>query len=264
MHSTNHEGQVVLVTGASTGIGRALALRLGRAGAHLGLLARGAERLDALKAELGPDVQALTLVADVTDPEATRAAVDRLAGHFGRLDLAIANAGASMNARFEAAELEVFHRMMDVNYFGALHTARFARPHLEASGGGLMFVSSILGKRGMATRSGYAAAKFAVHGLFESLRAEWADSGIHVGLVAPGYTETEIRFNALGPDGQPRRERGVTRGRVMSADDAAKAIVTAAARRRREVVLTAPGKFMVQLNRFFPALADRVAARATA
>ena len=139
--------------------------------------------------------------------------------------------------------------------------ARHALPWLEASRGSLVFVSSVVGKRGFPTRSGYAASKFAVHALFESLRVEWAGRGIHVGLVAPGYTSTGIRESALGEDGKPRREQGRTSGGVMTAEEAAVAILDATSRRRREVVLTAGGKAMVWLNKWLPRVADRVAAR---
>ncbi len=255
------QGRSVLITGASAGIGRALGLALGRAGAHVGLVARRAHRLQALVDELGPSAQATILVGDVSDEVFVREAVATFVAEAGGLDLVITNAGISMNGLLEETETAVFQRMMDVNYFGSLFFARQAMAHLEKSRGSLVFVSSIVGKRGFATRSGYAASKFAVHALFESLRVEWADKGIHVGIVAPGYTDTEIRQVALGPDGQPTGDLGHTSGGVMSAGDAATAILRAAARRRREVILTRGGNLMVWLNKLVPHLADRAAAK---
>jgi dehydrogenase/reductase SDR family member 7B len=255
------KGKSVLVTGASAGIGRALGLALGRAGAHVGLIARREERLRALVDEIGPAGRATVLVGDVSDEEFVAEAIRTLVAEAGGLDLVINNAGISMNGLFEETETSVFQRMMDVNYFGSLYCARHAMTHLEQSRGSLVFISSIVGKRGFPTRSGYAASKFAVHGLFECLRVEWADKGIHVGIVAPGYTDTEIRQEALGPDGQPRRVAGQTSGDVMSAEDAADAILRTAARRRREVVLTGGGNVMVWLNKLAPRIADRLAAR---
>ncbi len=259
--SSHFTDRVVLVTGASSGIGRALALSLGRAGAKLGILARRRERLSALVDELGPQAEVLALTCDVTSDEACRRAVQSLAERFGGIDLVINNAGVSMNGGFDETELSVFQQMMNVNYFGSLHIARHAAPFLERSQGGLIFVSSIVGKRGFPSRSGYSASKFAVHALFESLRVEWASRGVHVGLVAPGYTETEIRERALGADGLPRRQQGRTVGKVMSAADAAAAIIEAAARRRREVILTPGGKAMVWINKLSGRLADKLAAR---
>jgi dehydrogenase/reductase SDR family member 7B len=259
------KGRTALVTGASSGIGWALAMKLAEAGVgHIGLLARRADRLHMLARAIGPRCAVTVLPADLTDPEATQRAIDTLAERAGGIDLVFANAGASMNARFEDTPMEVHHRMMAVNYFGAVHTAKWSLPHLERSGGGLVFVSSVVGKRGFPTRSGYSASKFAVHALFESLRSEWVGRGVHIGLVAPGFTDTEIRSAALGADGLPRGASAATHGRVMSASDAAAAIVDVAAHRRREVVLTRAGRAMVWLNKLLPSLADRVAARAMA
>ncbi len=253
--------KVVLITGASSGIGAAVARDLAGSGARLGLLARRGDRIDALIDELGPSVECIPLVCDVTDESACQKAIDTLVERFGGIDCVINNAGVSMNGLFDETALSVFHTMMDVNYFGSLYIARHASSHLERSEGSLIFVSSIVGKRGFPTRSGYSASKFAVHALFESLRVEWAPRGIHVGLVAPGYTATEIRKSALGSDGAPRGEDAMTVGKVMSAAEAAAAIVKAAAKRRREVILTPGGKAMVWINKLSGSLADRLAAR---
>ena len=257
-------GKTALITGASSGIGRATALALGRAGARVAILARRADKLEALRDELGPQVPTLPLVVDVTEADACRDAVARVAETWGGLDLLINNAGISMNARFDDADLGVFHQMMDVNYFGSLYMARFAQPWLARSRGHVIFVTSVVGKRGFPTRSGYSAAKFAVHGLFETLRVEWADTGIHVGLVAPGYVDTNIREKALGEAGTPREKKGFTRGHVMTAEECAEEILTAARRRQRERVLSAGGRFMVALNHLLPGVADRIAKHATA
>lgn len=257
-HAARLEGKVVLITGASSGIGRSLALELGRAGAKLGVLARRADRLNALAAEIGTQSEVCVLPCDVSNDAACKEAVQTLAAEHGAIDLAINNAGVSMNTMFEDTDVGVFRRLMDVNYFGSLYIARHCLPHLERSRGGLVFVSSIVGRRGFPTRSGYCASKFAVHALFESLRVEWADKGVHVGIVAPGYTDTEIRRSALG--GGPAAAKPV--GEVMSSEAAARAIIGAAVLRKREVILTTSGRAMVWLNKLFPALADRAAALA--
>ncbi len=250
--------KVVLVTGASSGIGQALALELGRAGAKLGIIARRADRLEALAAELADSTDVVVLPCDVSDDDACKAAVDRLAAELGAIDLVINNAGVAMNTLFADTDVDVFRRLMDVNYFGSLYIARHALPHLERSAGGVVFVSSVVGRRGFPTRSGYSASKFAVQALFESLRVEWAPRGVYVGLVAPGYTDTEIRRSALGAEEAPAK----TVGQVMSSEAAARAIIRAAALRKREVTLTGTGRAMVWLNKLLPSLADRAAARA--
>jgi len=258
MSRVSVHGRRYLVTGASSGIGAALARLLASRGATVGVVARRADRLEALASSFAPG-RVVPLPADLTDPEEARRVVEA----FGKDGLhgVVNNAGASMNARFDEAALSVFHDMMAVNYFASLYVARYARPFLERTGGSLVFVSSVVGKRGMPTRSGYSAAKFAVHALFESLRVEWADTGIHVGIVAPGYVDTDIRQHALGADGQARGDAGFTAGRVMTAEQAAAAIFDTMVRRKREVILTPGGKAMVWLNHFAPHLADRLAAR---
>jgi NAD(P)-dependent dehydrogenase (short-subunit alcohol dehydrogenase family) len=251
------KNKVALVTGASSGIGAALAQQLVEHGGSVVLVARREDRLLALAESLGPT--ALAIVGDVTDPVTSQRAVEAAVRRFGTLDVVIANAGISMNGRFVDTEPEVFERMMAVNYFGAVNLLRSALPVLEVSSGSFTFVSSVAGKRGLPTRSGYAASKFALHGLFESVRCELADSGVHLGMVCPGYTATAIRVVALGPDGQSRNEGEFTSGRVMPREVAAEKILAAIAARRREVVLTGGGRLIVTLNKLAPALLDRLA-----
>ncbi len=253
------KNQIAIVTGASSGIGAALTRQLGESGASVVLVARREARLRELAAPLGD--RALVLVGDVTDPATSRRAVQAAVRHFGGLDAVIANAGISMNGHFRDTDPAVFERLMAVNYFGTVHLLRAALPVLEISQGSFTFVSSVAGKRGLPTRSGYAASKFALQGLFESVRCELADSGVHLGMACPGYTDTDIRAVALGPDGQPRNEGGFTSGRVMGPEQAATEILAAVAGRRREVVLTSGGRLLVTLNKLAPALADRLACR---
>jgi len=254
-------GASVIVTGASSGIGRELAQRLLQLGARVTVVARREERLHELARGLDDPGRLLVVAGDLAERALSERVVALAAARFGAIDILINNAGISMNARFADCDPEVHRRMMDVNYFGALYLTRAALPYLVARGGRLFFISSIVGKRGFPTRSGYSAAKFALHGLFESLRVELAEQGVFVGILAPGYTDTEIRGTALDASGMPRGERGMTRGDVMSATQVAERILHAVATRRRETVLTIGGRFMVWLNRLLPALADRVAAR---
>jgi dehydrogenase/reductase SDR family member 7B len=234
-------------------------LKLGRSGAQVGVLARREDKLQELRDEIGGNIH--ILAGDIADPEYCQRSVVSLAEQTGGIDVVFNNAGVSMNALFDDADIAVFHRMMEVNYFGSLYIARYAQPYLEHSRGSIIFVSSIVGKRGFPTRSGYSASKFAIQALFETLRVEWAPKGIHVGLVAPGYTDTEIRVQALGPDGARRNKPGKSTGDVMTADEAAEALLRAAALRKREIVLTTGGKLMVWLNKLAPRCADWAAAR---
>jgi NAD(P)-dependent dehydrogenase (short-subunit alcohol dehydrogenase family) len=251
------KNKVALVTGASSGIGAALSRQFVAHGGSVVLVARREARLLALAESLGSN--ALTQVGDVSDPATSQRAVEAAVRHFGTLDVVIANAGISMNGRFVDTKPEVFERLMAVNYFGAVHLLRAALPVLEVTSGSFTFVSSVAGKRGLPTRSGYAASKFALQGLFESVRCELAYSGVHLGMVCPGYTATDIRTVALGPDGQPRNEVGFLSGRVMQPEVAAEEILAAVAARRREIVLTGGGRLLVTLNKMAPGLADRLA-----
>ena len=166
-----------------------------------------------------------------------------------------------MNAKFEDTSLSVFKNLMDVNYFGSLYLAKFAYEHLKKSQGSIYFISSVVGKRGFPTRSGYSAAKFAVQGLFESLRAEWVPQGIHVGIVSPGFTDTEIRKKAFNSDGSERGSDGKTVGKIMSSKDAAEHVLKAITKKKREVILTGAGKAVVWINKIFPGLADKLVSR---
>src|SRR5262249_54955945 len=146
---------------------------------------------------------ALVLPTDVTDAEQCRRAVERAVEHHGRLDVLICSAGLSMRSAFEGACLEAMERVMQVNFFGTMYTTYHAVGHIRATRGSLVAISSVVGKRGTPTYASYAASKFAVQGLYESLRLELAPAGVHVGVVSPGHVGTALRDRVLGPDGKP-------------------------------------------------------------
>ena len=196
--------KVALVTGASSGIGRATALRLAALGVGVALAARTASALDELVREvevLGG--RALSVPTDVTDPEQCRAAVERTVEHFGRLDILVCSAGVSMRSLFEKTDLAAITNLMQVNFFGTLYPTYYAIPHVKGTQGSLIAVSSLVGKRGTPTYAVYGASKFAVQGLYESLRLELADDGVHVGTVSPGFVETPLRDRVLSHEGRP-------------------------------------------------------------
>ncbi|MBI2603469.1 MAG: SDR family oxidoreductase [Deltaproteobacteria bacterium] len=256
--------KTVLLTGASSGIGYELAQLLGRQGAHLALIARRKDRLEALQQKIKGE--AAIFAGDISNPEFCQNVVALTVQKFGGLDIVINNAGQSMNALFVDTDLKVFHQLMQVNYFGSLYIAKFAIPYLKKNKGSLIFISSVVGKRGFPTRSGYCASKFAVQGLFESLRVELQSHGIHVGIISPGYTDTEIRKTALTADGRSAdSEKSFvekTAGKVMSAQEAAEQILQATLKKKREVILTSGGKLMVWLNNRMPSLVDKLIGRA--
>lgn len=198
------QGKVVLITGGSSGIGRAAALRLAGHGARVVVSARNANALnEVVHAAIAMGTEAIAVPADVTDAEQVRRAVAATVERFGRLDILICSAGLSMRAYFEHADLAAMERVMRVNFFGTLYATHFALPHIRQARGSLVALSSLTGLRGIPSYSIYGASKFAIQGLYDSLRLELAREGVHVGVVSPGFVDTPLRDRVLGPDGQP-------------------------------------------------------------
>lgn len=255
---------VVLLTGASSGIGRELAVQLAAQGARLTLAARSRERLDEVAAECRQrGGEASAVPTDVGRQEACRELVEACIGEYGRLDTLINNAGRTMWSLFEDLEtLQPFEDIMRVNYFGSVYCTYYGLPHLRRSRGRLVGVSSLTGKTGVPTRSGYAASKHAMAGFFDTLRIELAGSGVTVTVAYPDFVATETRHQAFGADGEPIGESPVREGEIMSAEECARQIIVGAARRRRELIMSTRGKLGLWLKLFAPGLIDRVARRA--
>jgi len=258
--------RVVVLTGASAGIGRELALQLAREQPKLVLAARDTARLEQL-AERCRELGAETIVVptDVTNEEACAELVRRSDAAFGRIDVLLLNAGQDMRARLdELADSSILEQLMRVNYLGAAWTARNALPLLRASRGRIVVVSSLAGLTGVPTRSGYAASKHALHGFFDSLRCELRGSGVTVTLVCPDFVVSEIHRRALGPDGSPIGSSPLQESEIMTAADCAAAILRAARRRRRLALLSARGRVGRWVRLLAPGLIDRIAIRAVA
>lgn len=232
------ERKVVLVTGACAGIGRALAQRFAQAGARLVLLDLDQAALDSLAQHLRDhhNVEVLALRCDVAEAAVVEAAVALAVEQFGGIDLLINNAGITHRSRFADTDLAVFQRIMQVNYFGALHCTRAALPSLLARRGQIVVLSSLSGFAPMLDRSAYNASKHALHGLFETLRLELAGSGVNVMLVCPGFTATDIRKKALVGDGSVTGQPIPFVGKVNAPQDTAEAIYRAAVRRKRLLI----------------------------
>lgn len=257
-------GKVVVLTGASEGIGRALALELARARARLVLSARNAARLASLADECRAlDANALVVPADASRREDCEALADAAIAHFGAIDMLVLNAGSTMWSRLDELEdADLLERLMRTNYLGAAWLTRRALPALIASQGRIVAISSLAGIAGVPTRTGYAASKHAMFGFFDSLRIELADRGVSVTVIAPDFVRSEIHRRAIGPDGRPLGASPMVETRIMSADACARIIVEAALRRRRLVITSIRGRAMRWLKLIAPALVDRLAARA--
>ena len=266
---------VCIVTGASSGIGRELALLLADQGALLVLVARNERRLHSTAEacrRLGG--RSLVLPADVKDEAQCRQLVEETVREYGRIDTLINNAGISMMASFEdvadlavmrslvtETSIDVDRRIMEVNYYGSVYCTHYALPYLLKTRGRIVGVSSLAGKTGVPTRSFYAASKHAMAGFFDTLRIELADRGVSVTMVYPGYVATEVRERALGPDGEPKGESHIQESSAMTAERCAELIVRAAGLRRRELVLTPKGKLGMWLKLIAPGLLDVIARR---
>lgn len=259
----------VLLTGASVGIGREMALQLADQGGpatRLALAARDAAQLGEV-AELcrRSGAEALVLPTDVAIEEDCRRAVAGTVAAFGRLDTLLLNAGQDMGVRLDALEdSSVLERIVRVNYLGPAWLTRFALPHLAASRGRIVVVSSLAGLTGVPTRSGYAASKHALHGFFDSLRIELAGSGVSVTLACPDFVRSEIHRRALGADGKPVGKSPLQEERIMSAARCAELILAAGRDRRRMALLSLRGRLGRYVQVFAPGLIDRIAARAVA
>jgi NAD(P)-dependent dehydrogenase (short-subunit alcohol dehydrogenase family) len=260
----SYAGKTIVLTGASEGIGRALALELAPERPRLVLAARDPARLEAIAAAtraLG--AEALAVPTDVADRAACERLIERAVAAFGRLDVLIANAGITMWTRFaEVRDLDLFERLMSVNYLGSVYPTYYALPLLRATRGQIVAVSSVAGLTGVPTRTGYAATKHAQFGFFDSLRIELAGTGVDVTMIAPDFVRSEIHARALGADGRALGTNPLENQPIQTAEEAARRIVRAMRRRKRLAVLSRRGRLGRFVRPFLPGLIDRIARRA--
>lgn len=262
----NPPTNVALITGASEGVGRALAHQLAR-DAHydaIVLASRSKERLTSLAAELGhAGMRTLCIPTDITQPTQCAAMIAQVLEHFGRLDTLFNNAGATMWAPFEdITDLGIFRRVMDVNYFGALYCTHAALPALRASRGRIVVVASLAGITGVPYRSGYCASKHAVIGFFESLRIELRETGVSVTIVAPDFVVSNHHKRALTGDGTALGNTPLKERDIMSAERCAELVSVAAQRRERLRITSVRGKLGRYVRLLFPKFIDRLAIKA--
>ncbi len=251
--------KVAIVTGGSSGIGKALAYELGKQGAKVVISGRNQQNLFEAQSELqkaGFDV--LAVVGDVTNETETKQLIDKTIEKYGQIDILINNAGMSMRSMFADADVDVIKRLMEVNFYGAVYATKFALPYIKATKGSIVAISSIAGYRGLPVRTGYSASKFAMNGFFEALRTELLKTGVHVLVACPGFTQSNIRFSAIDGNGSSTGETVREEGKMMTAEECAEHIVRAIKNRKRDLVLTAQGKLAVWLNKLWPSLADKM------
>ncbi|HEX5034700.1 MAG TPA: SDR family oxidoreductase [bacterium] len=256
------EKKVVFLTGASSGIGEALARVFAEEGANLILFARRRDRLEQLAKDLeSKGGRVLVEVGDVTRDGELESAVARGVEAFGKIDVAVANAGFGIYGNFDKLAIEDYRRQFETNVFGLMRTAWAALPELKKTGGGLVLVGSVNSYISLPGTSGYCMSKFAVKALADALHAELAPEGVAVTLISPGFVASEIRRVDNYARFQENRKDSIPDWLQMPAEKAARQIVGAVARRKRERIITFHGKLFVFLNRFFPGAMRRLGRR---
>ena len=249
--------KVVVITGGTEGIGKALIDALIPLGAKISTCGRNYDKLYNLQLQYA-NVMLHAETCDVSNEQDCKKFIESTIKTFGGIDILINNAGISMRALVQDADVEVIRKVMAVNFYGAVYCTKFALPSIIDRKGSIVGVSSIAGYRGLPGRSAYSASKFALQGWLEALRTELFDTGVNVMWVCPGFTTSNIRNAALNREGVPQGESLMDETKMMPAAECAKYILPAIEKRKRTLVLTFTGKRTVLLNRFFPSWTDKM------
>jgi short-subunit dehydrogenase len=251
--------KVAIITGASSGIGRSIALELASRGVSVMLASRTEEDLVTVQQEIQNfGGIASRYVVDVRDESRCRELVEATYKLFKRIDFLINNAGISMRANFHEVDMEVLRRVMETNFWGSVYCSRYALPHILETSGSIVGISSICGVTPLPGRSGYSASKHALDGFLESLRLEYRKTDLHIMLVHPGYTTSNIRHVALNKIGEPHDESHLDEEKLMPSEEVAREVVAGIASRRRDLVLTREGRFITWIYRRRPQIAERL------
>lgn len=260
MTSSFLKDKVVVITGASSGIGEATAIAFAKQHCRLVLLARSIDKLNTVKENcqsIGAR-EVMVIPCDISDEQSCVSAIDLTIKQFQQIDVLINNAGISMRAMLADLHTDVLKKVMDVNFWGTVYATKYALPHIQLSKGSIIGVSSVAGFKGLPARTGYAASKFAMHGFLESLRIEQLKNNVHVGIICPGYTKSNIRNAALNQHAAPQGESPLDENALMSSEEVAQEIVDMVIKRKPFRVLTFKGKVTFWLNKFFPNWMDKM------
>lgn len=254
----------IWITGASSGIGRSLALEYSKKKVNLILSSRNKAKLEGLKEQMGNPSRVRVLPLDLTQPDTFEERVSQAREFFGAIDVMIHNGGISQRSLASETQLKVDRMIFETNYFGTVGLTKCLLPVFKEQGRGhFVVITSVVGKFGTPLRSSYSGSKHALHGFFDSLRAELHEENIKVTLICPGFVNTDVSINALTGDGsrQDKMDKATKAG--LSPDDFAIRAIRAISREKREVVISGiPEKFAVLVKRFFPGLHARLIHRA--
>jgi len=254
------KGKVSIITGASSGIGKALAYELASKGSNLVIAARR----DSLLLEIAENIrnqyniEVVTVKADVSNSIDCKNIITKAIEKFNRIDILINNAGISQRAMFDELELDVIKKVMDVNYWGTVNTTKYALPYIKKAKGSIVAISSISGFSPLPARTGYCSSKYAIHGFMESLRIEHLKTGVHIMIAAPEYVASEIREHALLNDGKEQGKSPREEKEMLTAEYVAYRIVKGIKKRRRTMVIGKKGAIAVGVSRFLPKLSDKL------
>jgi dehydrogenase/reductase SDR family member 7B len=258
-HKRSMKNKVVIITGGSSGIGKALAEKFGSEGSKILITGRNKQELDITVKELhGKSIVIHGFQADVSKEDDNRAMAEEAVRQFGTIDILINNAGISMRALFSEVDFDVVKKVMDINFYGVLYATKYCLPEITKNQGSIVGISSIAGYRGLPGRTGYSASKFALNGFLEVLRTELLKTGVHVLTACPGFTASNIRKRSLTKDGSQQGESPRAEEKMMTSEECARHIYGAVVSRKRTLVLTAQGKLVVWLNKWWPSLADKL------
>ncbi|MEP5613097.1 MAG: SDR family oxidoreductase [Cyclobacteriaceae bacterium] len=250
--------KVAIITGGSSGIGKSLVLRYAHEGYAVVFTGRDETRMQNTEEELrNGGHNFLSLVLDAASEKDNQKLIEKTISQFGRIDVVVCNAGISMRALFEDLDIQVFKQLMDINFYGAIYVVKAALPHLLKSRGSIIGISSINGRRSTPARSAYTSSKFALEGFLETLRTEVMTRGLHVLVVRPGFTSSNIRNAALTADGKSQGESPRDEKEMMSSDEVALKTFEAEQRRKRDLVLTRDGKLALFFNKIVPGWVDK-------
>ena len=254
---SNFTDKIVVITGGSDGIGKALVAQFLALGAKVATCGRNENKLSLLASEF-PSSNLFTAQVDVSKQEQSEAFIKQVVDNWGRIDVLINNAGISMRALVSEVSVQTLQNVMDINFWGTVYCTKAALPFIQQNKGVIVGVSSIAGYRGLPGRSGYSASKFALNGWLEALKTELYATGTHVMWVCPGFTTSNIRNAALDKNANAQGESPMDEGSMMSSAQCATHIINAIEKRKRSLVLTFTGKRTVFMNKFFPAWADKL------
>ncbi len=251
--------KVVIITGGSSGIGKALATEFGSKGSKILITGRKLEALNSTVNELkGKGIDIIGFQSDVSKAEDNEAMAAKAINEFGKIDILINNAGITMRAPFEEVDLEVVKKVMDINFNGVLYATKSCLSSIIENKGSIIGISSIAGYRGLPGRTGYSSSKFALNGFLEVLRTELLYKGVHVLTACPGFTTSNIRKSSLTKDGSLQGDSPRDEGKMMSAEECARRIYKATVKRKKILIMTTQGIFTVWMNKFFPGLMDKM------